>query len=78
MVFGMTIRCHSADRTERKCQLAGTPKGEYFFNGNGLKEIPRRLVALEEGYDPGTVSSWKTLVSAVVGHAWRWGPEQVR
>lgn len=61
MVFGMTIRCHSGDRTERKCQLASTPKGEYFFNGNGLKEIPRRLVALEEGYDPGTVSRLENL-----------------
>ena len=61
MVFGMTIRCNSGDTTERKCQLSGPTKGEYFFNGNGLKEIPRRLVALEEGYDPGTVSRLENL-----------------
>ena len=41
--------------------------GEYFFNGSELKEIPRRLAALEEGYDPGTVSRLENLG---VGRGW--------
>jgi SAM-dependent methyltransferase len=41
--------------------LSSKPKGDYFFNGNGLEELPRRLVALEEGYDPGTVRRLEAL-----------------
>jgi SAM-dependent methyltransferase len=42
-------------------------KGEYFFNGASRKDIPRRLTALEEGYDPGTVSRLENLG---VGRGW--------
>ena len=47
--------------------MSDTLKGEYFFNGANQKDIPRRLTALEEGYDPGTVSR---LESLGVGHGW--------
>lgn len=43
-------------------------QGEYFFNRSNLKDIPRRLLALEEGYDPGTVSRLENLG---VGRGWR-------
>jgi SAM-dependent methyltransferase len=62
--------------------MSATPKGEYFFNGTSLKDIPRRLLALEEGYDPGTVSrldslgvsrGWTCLeVGAGAGSITRW------
>ncbi|WP_238164624.1 class I SAM-dependent methyltransferase [Kribbella pittospori] len=62
--------------------MSGVLEGEYFFNGGNLKEIPRRLVALEEGYDPGTVSrleglgvsqGWGCLeVGAGAGSITRW------
>jgi SAM-dependent methyltransferase len=48
-------------------QLSVDLEGEYFFNRSKLKDIPRRLVALEEGYDPGTVSR---LESLGVGPGW--------
>jgi hypothetical protein len=47
--------------------LSGVLEGEYFFNGSKVKDIPRRLVALEEGYDPGTVSRLENLG---VGRGW--------
>lgn len=57
-------------------------EGEYFFNRSGLKDIPRRLLALEEEYDPGTVSrlddigvglGWSCLeVGAGAGSVTRW------
>jgi ubiquinone/menaquinone biosynthesis C-methylase UbiE len=47
--------------------LSSDLEGEYFFNRSKLKEIPRRLVALEEGYDPGTVSRLENLG---VGRGW--------
>jgi SAM-dependent methyltransferase len=62
--------------------LSGDLEGEYFFNRSKLKDIPRRLVALEEGYDPGTVSrledlgvdrGWSCLeVGAGAGSITRW------
>jgi SAM-dependent methyltransferase len=58
----------SVDTTERESQLSGDLEGEYFFNRSKLKDIPRRLVALEEGYDPGTVSRLEKLG---VGSGWR-------
>ncbi|HEY2577030.1 MAG TPA: hypothetical protein VGI74_12035, partial [Streptosporangiaceae bacterium] len=57
----------SVDTTERERQLSGDLEGEYFFNRSKLKDIPRRLVALEEGYDPGTVSRLENLG---VGRGW--------
>jgi 2-polyprenyl-3-methyl-5-hydroxy-6-metoxy-1,4-benzoquinol methylase len=71
-------------------QLSSEFEGEYFFNRSKLKEIPRRLIAREEGYDPGTVSrldnlgvdrGWRCLeVGAAAGSITRWlsrrvGPE---
>jgi SAM-dependent methyltransferase len=47
--------------------LSGDLEGEYFFNRSNLKDIPRRLLALEEGYDPGTVSRLENLG---VGRGW--------
>ena len=47
--------------------MANAVSGEYFFNGRSVKDIPRRLVALEEGYDPGTVSRMEALG---VGSGW--------
>jgi SAM-dependent methyltransferase len=41
--------------------MSGTLEGEYFFNGSKLKEIPRRLLALEQGYDAGTESRLENL-----------------
>ena len=54
-------------RPKGKSQLSGDLEGEYFFNRSKLTEIPRRLGALEEGYEPGTVSRLKTLG---VGRGW--------
>ena len=48
--------------------MSGELEDEYFFNGSKVKEIPRRLVALEEGYDPGTVSRLENLG---VGRGWK-------
>lgn len=48
--------------------MSGTLEGGYFFNGGSLKEIPRRLVALEEAYDPGTVNRFEGLG---VGQGWK-------
>ena len=47
--------------------MSGVLEGEYFFNESKLKDIPRRLVALEEGCDPGTVSRLENLG---VGRGW--------
>ena len=47
--------------------MSGDLAGEYFFNRSKLKDIPRRLVALEEGYDPSTVSRLEDLG---VGRGW--------
>ena len=54
-------------KTGRQSQLSGDLQGEYFFNRSKLKDIPRRLVALEEAYDPGTVGRLENLG---VGRGW--------
>ena len=48
--------------------MSDTLEGEYFFNGSGFKDIPRRLVALVEGYGPATVTR---LEAIGVGLGWR-------
>ena len=57
----------SVGTTEMESQLSADLEGKYFFNRSALKDIPRRLVALEEGYDPATVARLENLG---VGRGW--------
>lgn len=58
----------AVDVAGRETQVSADIEGEYFFNRSQLKDIPRRLVALEEGYDPATITR---LTNLGVGRGWR-------